>query len=164
MKFSSEIDTFIRENALGKRNKELTELINKIFNTNYSVKRVKNRKEYLKVKSINQNFIYNTKTKELGAEHINSKGFVTVKVAPRIWRNKQLLVYEAAYGEIPKNCQIIHLDGNKLNNRLENLYCIDRSEMAYLNQIGGLVENLEINKTKLNLVKLRQAINNRREK
>lgn len=36
--------------------------------------------------------------------------------------------WSAAYGAIPANCHIHHRDGNVLNNRLENLECLDASE------------------------------------
>jgi hypothetical protein len=56
----------------------------------------------------------------------------------RLWPNDRYLsrggkrlhrdVWVAAYGEIPSGCHVHHRDSNTLNNRLENLECLDASE------------------------------------
>lgn len=43
-------------------------------------------------------------------------------------------VWAAAFGPIPPRCHIHHRDGNVLNNRLENLECMDSSEHLSLSR------------------------------
>lgn len=44
------------------------------------------------------------------------------------------LVWEAAYGPIPEGCCVHHLNEDKLDNRLENLVCMSRSEHMRLHR------------------------------
>lgn len=118
-----------------------------------------------KITSIGENFIYNTRTKAIGTEYINSEGFVTVKVAPGIWKHKQILVWEQEKGKRPKGCNIIHIDGNKQNNDIENLYCLTPSELGSLYKTGGIRGcNADLRKLKLTIAKLNSAIKKRNNK
>ena len=38
------------------------------------------------------------------------------------------LIWEEHYGKIPSGMDIHHKDGNKLNNKIENLECLTREE------------------------------------
>ncbi|UTC62567.1 HNH endonuclease [Treponema sp. OMZ 787] len=49
--FPDNIKTFIFENAKGKKNTELTELVNRIFGTSYTVKQIQSFKGFNKIKS-----------------------------------------------------------------------------------------------------------------
>lgn len=73
----------------------------------------------------------------VGSERISKDGYIEVKVAePNKWRLKQRVVYEETKGKIPEGCPIIFLDGNKRNFEIDNLRCITRSELLYLNCNG----------------------------
>ena len=83
----------------------------------------------------------------VGSERISKDGYIEVKVAePNKWRLKQRVVYEEAKGKIPEGCTIIFLDGNKQNCNIDNLRCITRSELLYLN-CNGLNNSNEITET-----------------
>lgn len=63
---------------------------------------------------------------------ISRDGYATVGLSAPGRRERTLrvhrLVYEAHRGSIPKGCVINHLDGNKLNNNIENLECVTNAE------------------------------------
>ena len=90
----------------------------------------------------------------VGSEKISKDGYIEVKVAePNKWRLKQRVVYEEAKGKIPEGCTIIFLDGNKQNCNIDNLRCITRSELLYLN-CNGLNNSNEITETGILMARL----------
>jgi hypothetical protein len=90
----------------------------------------------------------------VGSERISKDGYIEVKVAePNKWRLKQRVVYEEAKGKIPEGCTIIFLDGNKQNCNIDNLRCITRSELLYLN-CNGLNNSNEITETGILMARL----------
>lgn len=73
----------------------------------------------------------------VGNEVITTDGYVRVKIAePKLWEFKHRLVWEKHKGPIPKDCVIFHLDGDGLNNDIANLQMITRSEMISLNHLS----------------------------
>jgi predicted XRE-type DNA-binding protein len=56
------------------------------------------------------------------------------------WPLVSRLVYETFIGPIPEGHIIHHKDGNKLNNRLENLQCVSRQEHFGLHGCGSLTD------------------------
>lgn len=100
----------------------------------------------------------------VGSERISKDGYIEVKVAePNKWRLKQRVVYEEAKGKIPESCPIIFLDGNKRNFDIDNLRCITRSELLYLN-CNGLNNSNEITETGILMARLDSAKNKRKKK
>lgn len=51
---------------------------------------------------------------------------------PAVWRLRAVLVWEKAYGRVPRGCVIHHADSNTLNDALCNLVCMSRA--AHLNE------------------------------
>lgn len=99
----------------------------------------------------------------VGSERISKDGYIEVKVAePNKWRLKQRVVYEEAKGKIPKGCTIIFLDGNKRNFDIDNLRCITRSELLYLN-CNGLNNSNEITETGILMARLDRAKNKKKQ-
>lgn len=99
----------------------------------------------------------------VGSERISKDGYIEVKVAePNKWRLKQRVVYEEAKGEIPEGCPIIFLDGNKRNFDIDNLRCITRSELLYLN-CNGLNNSNEITETGILMARLDSAKNKKKQ-
>lgn len=99
----------------------------------------------------------------VGSERISKDGYIEVKVAePNKWRLKQRVVYEEAKGEIPEGCPIIFLDGNKRNFDIDNLKCITRSELLYLN-CNGLNNSNEITETGILMARLDRAKNKKKQ-
>lgn len=99
----------------------------------------------------------------VGSERISKDGYIEVKVAePNKWRLKQRVVYEEAKGEIPEGCPIIFLDGNKRNFDIDNLRCITRSELLYLN-CNGLNNSNEITETGILMARLDRTKNKKKQ-
>lgn len=67
----------------------------------------------------------------VGSERIAADGYVWVKVKdPRTWREKHVIVWEAAYGPRPEGHKIIFADRNKTNFALDNLILISNAECS----------------------------------
>ena len=99
----------------------------------------------------------------VGSERISKDGYIEVKVAePNKWRLKQRVVYEEAKGKIPEGCSIIFLDGNKRNFDIDNLRCITRSELLYLN-CNGLNNSNEITETGILMARLDRTKNKKKQ-
>ena len=99
----------------------------------------------------------------VGSERISKDGYIEVKVAePNKWRLKQKVVYEEAKGKIPEGCTIIFLDGNKRNFDIDNLRCITRSELLYLN-CNGLNNSNEITETGILMARLDRTKNKKKQ-
>jgi len=82
------------------------------------------------IKPILKNKIYslscNIRKKMIGTESIRRK-YIWVKVAePNVWRMKHHLIWEAAFGPIPKGYLVIFADRDKSNFKLDNLIMISR--------------------------------------
>ena len=99
----------------------------------------------------------------VGSERISKDGYIEVKVAePNKWRLKQRVVYVETKGKIPEGCPIIFLDGNKRNFDIDNLRCITRSELLYLN-CNGLNNSNEITETGILMARLDRAKNKKKQ-
>ena len=93
--------------------------------------------------------------KPIGVERINVDGYIEIKVAEkRRWALKHRIVYEQAYGKIPKGYVVVFADGNKLNLELDNLILVSRNELCRMNQNKLFTSDKELTKSGLALVKL----------
>lgn len=93
--------------------------------------------------------------REVGSERITIDGYLEVKVAePNKWALKHRLVYEEAYGKIPKGMNLIFADGNKLNLELDNLLLVTNNELLRMNRNNLIKEDKDLTKSGLVLTKL----------
>lgn len=88
-------------------------------------------------------FSFKWKQQPIGTESV-MEGYTWVKVSnepgrrgnhdayKKNWKMKHQIVWEQYHGNIPEGCQIIFLDGDRFNFRVENLYCIDKQALIYL--------------------------------
>lgn len=165
--FTAEEAHFIKANAANCPNAEMTEIFNNHFNLQLGVNQIKAYKKNHNISSgldgryapgntpINkgQKGIHLSPASEfkkgnrpwnykpVGTERINADGYWDVKIAdPKKWRQKHILVWEAANGPVPKNKVVLFGDGNPLNCTLENLLLISRRELLVMNH-RGLIKN-----------------------
>lgn len=65
----------------------------------------------------------------VGSERVNVDGYVEVKVSdPGKWRLKHRIIWEEAYGPIPRGHNVQFRDGNSQNLNIDNLYIISRAD------------------------------------
>lgn len=67
-------------------------------------------------------------------------------------------MWESYYGKVPDDCIILHLDGNVMNYDISNLILFPRKCLSSLRHIGGLTDNLELNKTKIKYCQLMDSL------
>lgn len=97
----------------------------------------------------------------VGTERVRGDGYVWVKVAePKKWRQKQRIVWEAAYGPIPRGHKIIYKDRNRQNVTLENMMLVTDAQLAILHGRGMYTEQPELTEAGVGMAKLIDAINN----
>lgn len=86
--------------------------------------------------------------KPVGTERVNSDGYVDVKIAdPGKWRQKHILIWEAANRPVPKGHCLIFSDSNPLNVTLDNLLLITRAELAMMNKNGLMSDDADLTNT-----------------
>jgi hypothetical protein len=101
----------------------------------------------------------------VGSERINIYGYLEVKIRnPNKWKGKQLLIWEAANGKVPKGRVIIFADGDKSNLKLENLLLVSRSELAVMNHNGLISGNGELTKAGKAVADIKMLIADRKRK
>lgn len=197
-KYNDVVIEFIKKNYQGKDNIELANILNKKFNLNTTGDKISMLKANLKRRygldlrtGINRGYFkkgqepmnkglkwdeYLTVDQQqrskktwfkkgnissnnvpIGTERINRDGYIEVKIRDgslnKNWQLKHRLVYMQNYGEIPKGYNVIFLDGNKLNFNKDNLSLISDSELLLMNRKKLFVQNAEITRTAVTLVK-----------
>lgn len=99
----------------------------------------------------------------IGTEIIDSQGYTLVKVEdPDIWKRKHYLEYEKYYGEVPDNHLVIFADNDKSNFIQDNLILITRGQLRRLSHESLRFNNAELTKVGLNIVKVSEAIANKK--
>lgn len=194
--FSDEQEIFIRNNVKGKSNKELAELINHTFGLRVTATQIKGWKSNHKLSSgltgyfekghvpINKGTkgMFNVggnkgsfkkgeparNHKPVGAERIDSEGYVIVKVQDdgpwhKRWRPKHKVEWEKVNGAIPKGKVLIFLDGNKQNTSLDNLKLVTLGQNLQLNRKQWRSENPEATLAGVQLAQLQEKVIERKK-
>lgn len=147
--FNQEQIEFIKNNVDGNRNKELAQMINEEFGlsitpiqikqwkTTHGIKSTTNLYGWRKGKIAGKDFknpVEYKHSQPIFSERTTKRGIVQIKVARGKWIDKHRYLYERANGSIPENHIIIFMNGDKSDIRLENLKCISRRELSYMNK------------------------------
>jgi hypothetical protein len=164
---------FIKENVMGRGNRELTDLVNAHFGLDLTINQIKACKANRKLNSglngrFNPGYVPYNKGKNtggweptlfrkgnmpynykpVGTKRVNSDGYLEIKIAdPRTWKGKHILLWEAANGPIPKGYAVIFGDGDRQNTTLDNLILVSRRQLLKLNQCNLIQSDAELTRT-----------------
>lgn len=99
----------------------------------------------------------------IGTERINKDGYRMIKVSDEggynhRWKLKHKVMWEEINGEVPHGHNLVFLDGNRLNEDMNNLALIKRSELARLGHQKLINSDAEVTKTGINIVRIQQRI------
>lgn len=70
------------------------------------------------------------------------------------WKRRSRIIYEKECGEIPKDMKILHINGDKYNDRIENLCLVTRKQQSYISGNNWCFDNKEIFNTAITLTEL----------
>jgi hypothetical protein len=99
-----------------------------------------------------------------GTERINTEGYVDVKIAnPNKWKQKHLLIWEAAHGKVPEGYKIMFADGNRLNVTLDNLLMVSQAELSVMNKCGLISPHKDLTKTGRLVADIKMLISQRKK-
>lgn len=182
--FPKEIRSFIKEQAKGKSNAALTDLVNQTFHTAYTQKQVTCYKKNNHISSgLTGQFVSGKLNKyrmpkgfyakgsekgwlkkgqmpanlrPVGSERYNSDfGYVMVKTAhPNTWELKHKVLWREHYGEIPEGYKLMFLDMDRTNVTIENLILVENDELLMANRKNLRFNDPEATKTGVLISKL----------
>lgn len=115
-------------------------------------------------KRMTRNACISNRRKKPGDEVVkNGEVFVIVSddiSIPYVKRRvpKRRVVWEQHFGPIPKTHMVIHLDGNKLNCDIDNLYCIPKKFRALMNKNHWYTDSREHTLTAIKWCELYYAL------
>ena len=100
------------------------------------------------------------KVRPLGYERFDGN-YVLIKIAePNIWMPKHRYVWIETHGPIPKNCNIIFLDGNRKNCDISNLCMVTNANLGYMNTNKLYVKGSpELTKIGVDLARMNDMVN-----
>lgn len=182
---------FVAAHVKGRSNAELTEMFNKHFGLNFTIKQMmafkKNhrfssgltgrfKKGHEPFNKGKKGLTFGGKETQfkkghtplnyrpVGSERVNVDGYVEIKTAdPNKWRLKHRVVWEQANGPLPKGHAVIFGDGNRLNFELDNLILVSRKQLVRLNQNHLIADNAELTKTGLIIADIYSKIGERKK-
>ena len=153
MEITKEVEDFICNNYIGVKNKELTEIINKKFNSNYNIKQIK----WIKYKHHLDNKLVKRDC-PIGSERIKN-GYIFIKVAnPQKWVEKQRYIYEKHFGKIPRGYKVMFLDDNITNFDINNLVLVKNREALFVNKNHYANVSKAVKETAINVARLETKI------
>ncbi len=96
----------------------------------------------------------------IGFERIDRQGNIWIKYAdPDKYMRKARFIYIQHYGVIPENYNVVCINGNPNDLRIENLIALSNSELAYFNTLKIDPQgNNDVATIKLDLARLRKKI------
>ncbi|KAF6569066.1 HNH endonuclease [Paenibacillus sp. EKM206P] len=192
-RYTPEQREFIKNNATGIGNAELTDLFNTHFGLNLPVEKIKRFKANHGISSgltgrFETGHVPANKGKKglcqggvetqfkkghkphnyvpVGSERVNGDDYVDIKIAdPNKWRGKHLIVWEQHHGQsVPNGHAVIFGDGNRRNFDLDNLILVSRGQLAIMNKNGLIQSNAELTRTGIIMADIFKKIGERKRR
>jgi len=184
---------FVKDNAEGLSNKELTQKFNKHFKTDIKTSQIKALKAREHINSgldghfKKGNIPFNKGIKgvcakgcektwfkkgiepinhrPLGSERVDVDGYTLVKIAePNKWRLKHQVVWENQNGPIPKGYAVIFGDRDRTNFDINNLILVSRQQLLILNRNNLIQNDADLTKTGVIIADIYQKMSERKSK
>lgn len=152
---------WICENVSNFTYAELTKEFNRMFGTHVTQSAVTQMAQKNGALRGDNRFAHNVKA--VGEEVTKYGGVVYVKVkckGPKtdMWRPKKDVVYQEYFGAISDGYTVIHLNKDKNDFSIENLYAVDNKVLATMNLNKWYGENREINLTGIKVIEIERAL------
>lgn len=186
VRYPQEMLEYVRTNAAGVSNQEMTERCNQLFGVNMTVDKMKSFKSNHGISSgmtgwfekghvshnkgkkmpLHPNAARHTFKKgniphnflEVGTLTVTTDGYLIRKVAnPNEWELEARLVWKAHHGEISEGHKIIYLDGDKQNVDISNLAMVSDAEHLEMTRRKMRFKNPELTKAGVAVAKLTTA-------
>lgn len=174
--YSEDMLLFLKENFIFfNKWEDFSSAFNKKFKTNYSIGSISEicRKKYGYEMNNSGKFQKNNHALRVpvGTERRGSGGYICIKVSENAlkpgdssnWKSKSRVIYEERVGEIPKGSLIVHLNGDKDDFDIENLYCVDKKVMACLARERWHKKDRELTLTAIKCAELMCKLNESEE-
>ena len=172
-KWTDEEISWLKQNLRVYSWSKITDAFNDNFNTNLSQSSIEHvclRRNITHGRESEIGFIKNTHneysmTKDINSERTDSRGRVFIKIrndvnnAYKNWVQKDRYIWEQTYGKLSKNDLLIHLDNDKSNCDITNLYKVDRSVNRQMATFNWFFTNPELTLTAIKCCELMTAIN-----
>ena len=101
----------------------------------------------------------------VGSIITDTMGYQRIKIGqPRKWKRYSHYIWEQHYGPLPKNYNIVHLNGIKTDDRIENLDIVSDKELPRVQCSKFYGNDVEFNKTLVNLARLKTKISEKEKK
>ena len=158
---------FIKDNCVGRYNQELADMFNKKFNKNVTAHQMKDYKSLhgwrsgIDTRLKKGEFVNPRPPKPLYSEMVcynNGIKIIYIKTGKNKWEKKHLYMYKKYHGSIPKNCNVIFLDGDRDNFNEENLVCIPRQQHRIMAGNNLYFNDKELNNTALMVAELIEKV------
>lgn len=127
---------------------DLSEIFNKIFKVESTEDGLRNHcRDTLHLKRTKSHVVIRNKKYKVGDEVKYNNGYTYIKIkeyekkgepwtnkkARECWKSKQSVIWEKYYKQlVPDDCQIVFLNNNREDFRIENLYCIKKQYLVYM--------------------------------
>ncbi len=191
--YPKRVRDFIENNYNGNGPKEMSELLNKTFGTNYTKMQLKSYYGNHKINSgqtgcfpkgnvpVNkgkkgyhapgcekgwfEKGSIPLNHKPIGSERIDVDGYSLVKVEePNKWEFKHKLIWTNHNGEIPKDHVILFGDGNRQNFDIDNLLLVSRQQLLILNRHKLIQKDTDLTRTGIIIADIYQKMAKRKVK
>lgn len=177
-KWTKEKKDYLKEIYKGKTYKEITSLMSKKFNEEYTECQIGSLLKRLKLQTGTTNKFKKGhipprkgkgkvkkkhEYKKVGSESINKEGYTIVKLKNNKWELKHRVIYEKYKGDIPPGYIVIFADKNKRNFNPDNLILISRKQQVMLNKNNLIKKDNELTKVGVNIANIILKIGEKRK-